>query len=80
MTKSERTGDYELPDGLLVVEEEPVAGAVLDLLSDDAAGFDSALPPSFDDDVPADEDADPADSLVAEPDSALCPFFRASDG
>jgi hypothetical protein len=35
---------------VLVGEEaEPVAVSVLDLLSDDAAGFDSALPPSFDD-------------------------------
>jgi hypothetical protein len=35
---------------VLVVEEaEPVPVSVLDLLSDDAAGFDSALPPSFDD-------------------------------
>jgi hypothetical protein len=69
-----------LSDGLLVVEEEPVADAVLDLLSDEAAGFDSALPPSFDDDGPADEDADPADSLGDDADSALCPFFLASDG
>jgi hypothetical protein len=30
-------------------EAEPVPVSVLDLLSDDAAGFDSALPPSFDD-------------------------------
>jgi hypothetical protein len=35
---------------VLVVEEaEPVPVSVLDLLFDDAAGFDSALPPSFDD-------------------------------
>ncbi|HKW92890.1 MAG TPA: hypothetical protein VJX92_13400 [Methylomirabilota bacterium] len=59
---------------MLVVEEEPAAGVVLDLPSDDAAGFDSALPPSFDD------AADPADSLGDDAESALCPFFRASEG
>lgn len=31
-----------------VVEAELALRSVLDLLSDDAAGFDSALPPSFD--------------------------------
>jgi len=33
---------------LLVEEAEPALLSVLDLLSDDAAGLDSALPPSFD--------------------------------
>ncbi len=85
MTNGSGWGDYELPEGLLVVEAEPAVGAVLDLLSDDAAGFDSALPPSFDDDVPADDDpadsfGDPADSFGDDGDSALCPFFRASEG
>ncbi len=33
---------------MLVEEAEPALLSVLDLLSDDAAGLDSALPPSFD--------------------------------
>ena len=86
-----------LPDLLLtdlVVEEaEPVLESVLDLLSDDAADFDSALPPSPDDPFEADSfDADsfvvdsfavdsfPVDSFEVDPDSDDVPFFRASDG
>jgi hypothetical protein len=86
-----------LPDLLLtdlVVEEaEPVLESVLDLLSDDAADFDSALPPSPDDPFEADSfDADSfvvdsfdvdsfaVDSFEVDPDSDDVPFFRASDG
>lgn len=66
---------------------------VLDLLSDDAAGLDSALPPSFDvpfGDVPFGDVSfddvsfgDATDSFAADsfdPDSELAAFFRASDG
>jgi hypothetical protein len=77
---------------LLVVEAEPALLSVLDLLSDDAAGLDSALPPSFDvpfGDVPfgdvsfGDATDSFADSFAAgsfDPDSELAAFFRASDG
>jgi hypothetical protein len=61
---------------LAVEEAEPVLLSVLDLLSDDAAGLDSALPPSFDDSFAVDSFA--VDSF--EPDSDDVPFFRASEG
>ena len=61
---------------------------MLDLLSDDAVDFESALPPSFDvlgdvlgDDVVSDDSellAAAGDSF--ELDSDDVPFFRASDG
>ena len=83
-----------LEDLDLVVEEaEPVLESVLDLLSDDAADFDSALPPSPDDPFEDDSfDADsfvvdsfdvdsfPVDSFEVDPDSDDVPLFRASDG
>ena len=74
---------------VLVVEEaEPLPVSVLDLLSDDAAGFDSALPPSFDDafevdsfDVDSfDVDSFAVESFESDPESDDVPFFRASDG
>jgi len=73
---------------LLVEEAEPALLSVLDLLSDDAAGLDSALPPSFDvpsGDVPFGDESfgDAAGSFAAgsfDPDSELAAFFRASDG
>ncbi|HEX9479655.1 MAG TPA: hypothetical protein VGA90_12890 [Methylomirabilota bacterium] len=79
---------------VLVVEEaEPVPVSVLDLLSDDAAGFDSALPPSFDDTFEVDSfdfdsfavdsfgvDSFAVDSFDSDPESEDVPFFRASDG
>jgi hypothetical protein len=84
--------DLVLTD-LVVEEAEPVLESVLDLLSDDAADFDSALPPSPDDPFEADSfDADsfvvdsfdvdsfPVDSFEVDPDSDDVPFFRASDG
>ena len=61
---------------LVAEEPEPALVSVLDLLSDDAAGLDSALPPSFDDSFDV-------DSFVVEsfePDSDDVPFFRASEG
>ncbi len=68
---------------LLVVEEADVA--VLDLLSDDAVDFESALPPSFDGlggvlgDVFASEGlASDVDSFPPDSDDAA--FLRASDG
>jgi hypothetical protein len=61
---------------LVVEEAEPVLLSVLDLLSDDAAGLDSALPPSFDDSFDVESFA--VDSF--EPDSDDVPFFRASEG
>jgi hypothetical protein len=72
--------------GLLVEEAEPALPSVLDLLSDDAAGLDSALPPSFD--ASFGDASFAADSFVAgsfaagsfDPDSELAAFFRASDG
>jgi hypothetical protein len=78
---------YDAP-GLLVEEAEPALLSVLDLLSDDAAGLDSALPPSFDvpfGDVSFGDATDSfADSFAAgasfDPDSELAAFFRASDG
>jgi hypothetical protein len=78
-----------LEDLDFVVEEaEPVLESVLDLLSDDAADFDSALPPSPDDPFEDDSfDADsfvvdsfPVDSFEVDPDSDDVPFFRASEG
>lgn len=71
---------------LVVEEAEPLPPSVLDLLSDDAAGLDSALPPSFDDafDVESfvvdsfEPDSFEVDSF--EPDSDDVPFFRASEG
>jgi hypothetical protein len=87
---------YEVPAGLLAEEAEPALASVLDLLSDDAAGLDSALPPSLADFVGADfvgagfvgagfvgAVAGEDDSFVAgsfAPDSELAAFFRASDG
>jgi len=83
----------DLDLGLVVEEAEPVLESVLDLLSDDAADFDSALPPSPDDPFEDDSfDADsfvvdsfdvdsfPVDSFEVDPDSDDVPFFRASDG
>jgi hypothetical protein len=72
--------------GLLVEEAEPALLSVLDLLSDDAAGLDSALPPSFDasfGDATFAVDSFAVDSFAAgsfDPDSELAAFFRASDG
>jgi hypothetical protein len=73
-----------LPD-LLVVEEAVVS--VLDLLSDDAVVFESALPPSldvFDSDVlAAGADSFEVDSFAPdsfELDSDDVAFLRASDG
>jgi hypothetical protein len=82
---------YEVPAGLLAEEAEPALASVLDLLSDDAAGLDSALPPSLADFVGAGfvgagfvgAVAGEDDSFVAgsfAPDSELAAFFRASDG
>ena len=77
---------------MLVAEGGLLLRSVLDLLSDDAAGLDSALPPSFEiffgdtffGDVVVDVSFDAVvDSLAADsfvPDSALAAFFRASDG
>ena len=55
-----------LVGGLLVEEAEPLPLSVLDLLSDDAAGLDSALPPS-----PFDAGSFAVDSFA---------FLRDSDG
>lgn len=71
--------------GVLVVEEaEPLPVSVLDLLSDEAAGFDSALPPSFDDAFAVDSfdfDSFAVESFdESDPESDDVPFFRASDG
>jgi hypothetical protein len=66
---------------LVVEEAEPALLSVLDLLSDDAAGLDSALPPSFDDSFDVESfvvDSFDVDSF--EPDSDDVAFFRASDG
>ena len=71
---------------MLVEEAEPVGPAVLDLLSDDVAGFDSALPPSFDVLFGVSTFVDEsfvADSFAAgsfDADSALVAFFRAAEG
>jgi hypothetical protein len=71
---------------LLVEEGEPALPSVLDLLSDEAAGLDSALPPSFGDFVGDDSFGDEsfaAGSFAAgsfDPDSELAAFLRASDG
>jgi len=81
---------------LLVEEAEPALPSVLDLLSDEAAGLDSALPPSFGDFVGDDSFGDEsfaagsfaagsfaAGSFAAgsfDPDSELVAFLRASDG
>jgi hypothetical protein len=62
------------PAALLDEDAEAVEPSVLDLLSDDAAGLDSALPPSF-----AVDDSFGVVSLLPA-DSALVAFFRASDG
>jgi hypothetical protein len=59
---------------LLDEDAEAVVPSVLDLLSDDAAGLDSALPPSF----AAEDDSFDVASLPA--DSVLVAFFRASEG
>jgi hypothetical protein len=73
---------------LVVEEAEPLPVSVLDLLSDDAAGFDSALPPSFDDAFEVDSfdvesfgvDSFAVESFESDPESDDVPFFRASDG
>jgi hypothetical protein len=71
---------------LLVEEPEPVRLSVLDLLSDDAAGLDSALPPSFGESFDVDSfdvesfDVDSFEPDSFEPDSDDVPFLRASDG
>jgi hypothetical protein len=71
---------------VLAEEGEPARLSVLDLLSDDAAGLDSALPPSFDvlfDDSAFVDDSFVDDSFAAgsfDADSELAAFFRASDG
>ena len=65
-------------EDLLVEDAEAAAPSVLDLLSDDAAGLDSALPPSF-----AEDDSFAGDSFAGASfplDSVLVAFFRASDG
>jgi hypothetical protein len=62
-----------LAAGLGEEEGELLPPSVLDLLSDDVAGFDSALPPS-----PFDADSFPADSFEVDADSFA--FFRDSDG
>jgi hypothetical protein len=62
-------------------EAEPVPPSVLDLLSDDAAGLDSALPPSFDDAFDVESfvvDSFAVDSFVPVSDDVA--FFRASEG
>ena len=75
--------------GVLLVEEaEPVPASVLDLLSDAVAGFDSPLPPSFDDTFEVDSfevdsfaaDSFGVDSFDSDPESDDVPFFRASEG
>jgi hypothetical protein len=58
---------------LVVEDAEAAAPSVLDLLSDDAAGLDSALPPSFAEEVSFAGASFPLDS-------ALAAFFRAADG
>lgn len=73
---------------MVVLEAEPLPVSVLDLLSDDAAGFDSALPPSFDDAFEVDSfevdsfdvDSFAVESFESDPESDDVPFFRASDG
>jgi hypothetical protein len=64
--------------GFVVEEGELLLPSVLDLLSDDVAGLDSALPPSpFDaDSFPA--ESFPVDSFDVDVDSFA--FFRDSDG
>lgn len=75
-----------LAAGFVEEEAELPPASVLDLLSDDAAGLDSALPPS-----PFEADSFPADSLPDDslpddslPDDSLdvdsVAFFRDSDG
>jgi hypothetical protein len=62
--------------GLLVGEAELLPLSVLDLLSDDVTGFDSALPPS-----PFDADSFDADSFDADSfDVDSFAFLRDSDG
>ena len=73
---------YDAAVGLLVEEAEPALPSVLDLLSDDAAGLDSALPPLFEP-FAGSPFAGEDDSFVAgsfAPDSELVAFFLASDG
>ena len=84
------TPSRKVTERLLVVEEVDVS--VLDLLSDDAVAFESALPPSFDvfgsDVLDSDVLAAPVDSFELdsfeldsfELDSDDAPFLRASDG
>ena len=61
--------------GFVLEEGEPPPLSVLDLLSDDAAGLDSALPPS-----PFDADSFPAGSFGASFEVDSFAFFRDSDG
>ena len=61
--------------GLLVEEAEPLPLSVLDLLSDDAAGLDSALPPS-----PFDAASFAVDSFDVSFDVDSVAFLRDSDG
>jgi hypothetical protein len=69
---------------LLAEDEEAAVPSVLDLLSDDVAGLDSALPPSFPEDDSFADDSFAGDASFADDsfplDSALVAFFRASDG
>lgn len=76
-------GVQELEAGLLDGDAELAAPSVLDLLSDEVAGLDSALPPSFaeDDSFADDSFEDVSFEDVSFPDdSELVAFFRASDG
>lgn len=59
--------------GFVEEEAELPPPSVLDLLFDDAAGLDSALPPSFAEEVSFAGASFPLDSV-------LVAFFRASDG
>ena len=64
----------------MVEDAEAAAPSVLDLLSDGAAGLDSALPPSFAEEVSfAAEELSFAGASFPL-DSVLVAFFRASDG
>lgn len=62
----------------MVEEAEPGLLSVLDLLSDDAAGLDSALPPAPFEAPSVDADSFAAGSFAG--DSEPLAFLRASDG
>jgi hypothetical protein len=62
---------------LLVADAELALLSVLDLLSDEAAGLDSALPPSPFDAVSFAVDSFDADSFAVV---SLAAFFRDSEG